>query len=34
KIELPTLEKAVVTVKKMNPPINGNVRDVSVTISV
>lgn len=34
KIELPALEKAVVTVKKLNPPINGNVRDVSVTISV
>ena len=34
KNQLPTLEKAVVTVKKLNPPINGNVRDVSVTIEV
>ena len=34
KDELPSLEKAIVTVKKMNPPINGNVRDVSVTISI
>ncbi len=34
KAELPTLEKAVITVKKLNPPINGNVRDVSVSLEV
>ncbi len=34
KREFPTLEKAMITLKKLNPPINGNVRDVSVTIEV
>jgi len=34
KRELPRLEKAVIEVKKINPPINGNVREVSVTIEV
>ncbi len=34
KQELPTLDKAVITLKKLNPPINGNVRDVSVTIEI
>ncbi len=34
KDEFPSLEKAVITLTKINPPINGNVRDVSVTIEV
>ena len=34
KVEFPALDKAVITLKKLNPPINGNVRDVSVTIEI
>jgi len=34
KTEFSTLDKAIITVKKINPPINGNVKDVSVTIEV
>ena len=31
--ECPTLERASVTVAKLNPPINGNVASVSVTLA-
>ena len=31
--DCPRLDRAVVTVAKMNPPINGNVTSVSVTLS-
>jgi len=34
KAELPLLQKATVMVKKLNPPINGNVRDVSVSMEI
>lgn len=34
KREFPSLINAVVTVKKLNPPINGNVKEVSVSIEV
>ncbi|MFK7756309.1 MAG: dihydroneopterin aldolase [Flavobacteriales bacterium] len=34
KAEFPSLDKAVITLKKINPPINGNVRDVSVSIEI
>lgn len=34
KKDFPALIKAMVTVKKLNPPINGNVREVSVSIEV
>jgi len=34
KKEFPSLEGGYVTLKKLNPPINGNVRDVSVTMSI
>jgi dihydroneopterin aldolase len=34
KKEFPALEGGSVTLKKLNPPINGNVRDVSVTMEI
>ena len=34
KSEFSSLEKGIITLKKLNPPINGNVRDVSVTLEI
>lgn len=34
KAEFPGLTGGFVTLKKLNPPINGNVRDVSVTMEI
>ncbi len=34
KAEFPALKGGSVTLKKLNPPINGNVRDVSVTMEI